>query len=422
MSNGSKDGRNYEDLKAKLGLRKTTPDPVVEPAAEPEPIVARATEDRDRTPPGGFNLGLSSAGAHSDAKPRDLEKEALARAQAAGGVGAIAEPSMGLKIAKLLLVIGTSVIAGFIGWSARHATDNKEIETKQKTDAQFLKDKLQNAAVTVQGKTQPLLEVIKRHSTLIDETAKKLEVVRNELKKVTEMSPELLKKTQADLEPLVKACQLYVDSFVRLDTEEVLRQGIFNIDALKEYLTFAKVVEDLYIASRMMAQEKAVTDELIARYDPKKLQVSERPRFWQMASVMADEKERRRIGILVPVQVESDAAGKPVFVKDAPPAPPAGQPAPPTPADPVWKVKVTYENAKQVGKESDIVSTDMLVFKDLKNDITEAVREAMGKEQDLYKALLILRELDRVDQLRMAAAPVVTSHKQAMDKLTKLAD
>jgi hypothetical protein len=400
--------RNYEDLKAKLGLKKTSLDPADEaPAGAPEDV---GEPEGERTPPGGFDLGLERGGATMDSALIDIEK-AAARITTEGG-DMVIKQSGGIRALKVIILLVGLGAAFAVGYAVQGTQYDRDIERRQTEDADTIQSAVADAKTLVGG--QNLAKTVANHVTLIEETDKKIQ----EALKADAVTDKLLAALSADLEVLRKGCSEYVGKGPYVNVRSALGRAVFNGEAIKALMDYDAVLKQLYWASYQMGEEKVVLDEFKATVDTSNMQVASKVRAWRWASVK--DKEGRPTGYLVGLQLMKDKDGNREY-RNEPIAVPAGQRLPEGAPTSRWQVHVKYDNPAQVGgKSEDWVDTDIIVTWDLKEDILEPARAAAGDQHKVYQQMLLRRLFTRVAALKSAGSAAMAARTIVLTKLGKL--
>ncbi len=150
--------RNYEDLKAKLGLKPTTPEPEAG-AADGAAAAPSQEADADKTPPGGFDLGLERGGTTLDSSLIDVEKAAAAITTEGGDL--TVKSSAGIRFLKfILLIVGLAAAFG-VGYSVQGTNYDRDIHKRQIDDAVNIKKAISDAKTL--GTGAPLNKTVDEH-------------------------------------------------------------------------------------------------------------------------------------------------------------------------------------------------------------------------------------------------------------------
>ncbi len=396
MSDSKTPDKNYDDLKAKLGIRKreavaapSASSPTAEPGASP------GQPAPDRTPPGGFDLGLEG---RSRAPIADVDL---------GDVSIKSSP--GTRWTLVLVALALLAAAAFLGYSFRGTTYDRQIATQQQEDAADLLKRIQ--ALKVGPKGEAIEDVVKEFAAIVGEVHKKVDGAA----KADSLTDALLKSLEKDLDRLRNAAIAYVEKGPRLG--DIFSKQMFNGEAVRAVLNYNQVLERLYTSALLMANEKGVLVELQTEFEPATLQIPARQRFFRVASIAPEGSYRK--GFLVPVTVLTAANGDVLTqVKPVDPPPPGVLPDPNV--QPTTQLKVKYDNPKQVGREEDWVDSDSVATYELSGDISEEVKRLVLQQQDRYNALLLKRLFERVADLKRDSDPLDGARKKMIEALTKL--
>lgn len=421
MSSGTGDRRNYEDLKAKLGLKKTSPAPEDLPAAASTTATpgakAEAAPSADHTPAGGFDLGLERG---STGVLRDEDHGKAAPAYSGGGPEVTLKVNVGTVVVKGVLLIAALAAAGVSGYILGRSLYDREIAARQKKDAATIKQKLGEAQVMRDGKPVPLAQVVSDHIDIIQRVGKRVDEARNAPGAVA--TPEMLKAVRKELEELQQACATYREMAPRIDIASMLADNIFNREAVKETMKLSEALERLFSASELMAQEKIVFQQFQQALDVSKLDAPSQMHTWRWVELSKPDAEGRPRAFLVDVTYVKDKDGKVEFKKEPLPQPAGAPPLAPGQEAPFkWLVHIKYDDPSKVGGlKEDWVPPDFTVQWDLKRDVTEAAKQLASIQQEGYELMMLARLFERVDVLKAAADPVAAIRTKTLETLTKL--
>lgn len=422
MSDDSKNRRNYEDLKARLGLKKTTPDPEVPedlPFAPDEPDARVGEPLGDRTPAGGFDLGLERGATTMDSSLIDVER-AAAQMAATGGPDIRVRASGGMRaLVFLLLAVGIAAAFG-LGWSIKGTQDDRMIEERQLADAAEIKAAMTSAKVLNGDET--LVQVVEDHRALIMEVGKRVQ----DAKGAQEVTDALLKTVEADLMRLHKACIAYAGKGPFIDSESIIGKRLFNGEAVKIVLDYERALQALYRVSVNMATEDAVLNEFRGTFDPAAVRVPQTMRTWRWAVMQSTEqvdgKEvSRPKGFLSGASFKTGENGELLYRKQPLELPPNAQ-IPEGQEPPFrWEVSLVYENESHFKVKEGWAPTDVVVSWDLSRAITDQVREQMKVHHGAYRQFLLRRLFNRVTELETAARDLPDIRQKSIEKLAALA-
>lgn len=395
------DPKNYEDLKAKLGIKKRE---VAAPTAAESPSPAAgapsSTETTTQhTPPGGFDLGLER-GRQSAAAPLVDIKDAEVQIKSSS--------STRMVIAFLILLACGGAFG--VGYVVQGTAYDRRIEIQQKEDATNLLAAVKS--IKAGPKAEPLDDVTGEFITAINSVAKKVEDLGN----AETVTPALLKSIEKQLEDLRIASITYVEKAPRLG--DIFPKELFNGAALRIVLNYDDALEKLYNAAYLMAGEKGVLVELQTELELSGISVPPKTRHFRWATIAAKDGSPR--GYLVGVKPVLDKDSKFVTQTLAPQTPPGMMPDPA--ATPTTQIKVKYDDPKLVGKEEDWIDSDKFVEYELKPDIEEDVKLLVTQQQGIYEQMLLRRLFERVTALRNAAEAIPIARQKMIDGLTKLAE
>jgi hypothetical protein len=371
--------QNYEDLKAKLGLKSPS---------------ATQQSDPDLTPAGGFDLGLQKSASELDSG-EEIERQADQRASELEGPDLVVRESAGTRQTKYILVLVSVVLALGAGYAVKGVLYDRDIEGRQQTDAKDILNRIQS--IKAVGLEQKLISVVDEHVEIVVNLAKKLDTVK-QAKKITDA---LVKKVRADTEALIVQCRKFVKAGPSIDPKDMLKDSVFNGQAVREFLKLSKALNALYYASLAIAQEDGLLAEFEMKYDPESVVADSYIRAWRWAQ-WTDPEGRSR-GHLVGVTIQKDDKGKIIFRKEE---------VKPRPGFKfkkgedtfVWQIKVKYDNPKLVdGEAVQFTDTDVIVDWDLKVELTKAMRKKLGQHHEGYRINLIKRVMGRIAALRAAA-------------------
>ncbi len=408
-----KTDKNYEDLKAKLGIKKreiAAPAPAASSTSsftsggagpgEPERSV-------EGTPAGGFDLGLERGG-----RPKSQASIDAERAAASLSAGDLqVKTSSATKFMLAFVAIALCAVAFFMGSSMKQTMMDRTIADQQIKDAETILSAIKSIKVGTKGET--LEQATDAFIVKINATSKRLD----DAQKADAVTPALLKSLQTELDGMRQASIDYVNKGARLGDIFAATKELFNGQAVQEAISYGQALDRLYNAASLMANEKAVLEELQAGFDVATLQIPPKVRYWRWATV--ELKDGSRKGFLLGCQVQTDAAGKFITQVKAPEVPPGGVPDPNARA--TVQVKVRYDDPKQAGKPEDWVDQENLVEHDLQPDIDADVKNLVAQQQGRYSQLLLARLFGRVGDLKSAAEGVPAARQKSFEKLAALA-
>lgn len=445
----SKDRRNYEDLKAKLGLKKAkaeaeasgTP---LSDAGAGEPV---GEPSGSRTPAGGFDLGLERGGGRMDSSLIDVEK-AAAQIGASDSDGLSVKMSGGMKALVVALLLAAVAAAAGLGWVSADARAKRLIEDQQVEDAKTLLAAVETAQALPRpdskDKPEPLAGFVRNHADLIGDTAKAL-LTREMMDDLAlahqqpgyRMSEGLMKAGVTQLQVLAKACDVYASRHALFEPSSVLGDSVFNGAAVKAVIAYGDSLRKLSDASRQFADERVVFAEF-AMGAPGKY--AAHPSLQRVYRVW----EAPKGGHLLPVSFALSKNGKRRYktVED-----------PIEPGKPQYRVWVTYgpalfrdygpslidklvdrrepkewlkcenrldpeskgeEGSKDKKKKKappppmsceHLAVASVIVDRDFKNDVAEPVEMLVGDRDVYYKHRLLQRLLLRLRKLNELAKP-----------------
>ena len=171
------DGKNYDDLKAKLGLKTGG-------------AGSERSSDPDKTPAGGFDLGLERGAQPLDESESEIVRQADQRAEASGGPDLIVRESGGTRMLKWGLVLIAVACAAGAGWLTRGLNEDRFIQDTQRQHATTVLERLQKLKVS--GGETSLTTAIDDHVTVVTQSAKKMASIL----KAEEVTDALLKKAK----------------------------------------------------------------------------------------------------------------------------------------------------------------------------------------------------------------------------------
>ncbi len=394
------DPKNYEDLKAKLGIKKRE---VAAPAAADSPASSAgapsSTETTtNHTPPGGFDLGLERGKRSAPVPMVDIKDSDV-----------VIKSSSTTRITLGLLVLLACGGAFGVGYVVQGTAYDRRIELQQKEDASGLLGAVKG--IKAGPKAEPLDDVTDEFITAINTVAKKVD----DLGSAEVVTPALLKSIENQLEDIRVASITFVEKAPRLG--DIFPKELFNGAALRIVLSYDDALEKLYNAAYLMAGEKGVLVELQTELEVSGIEVPPKTRHFRWATI--DLKGSPR-GYLVGVKPVLDKDSK-FVTQTLAPVVPAGM-VPDPAATPIMQIKVKYDDPKMVGKEEDWIDSDKFVEYELKPDIEEDVKMLVIQQQGIYDQMLLRRLFERVTALRNAAEAIPIARKKMIDALTKLAE
>jgi len=404
-----KQGRNYEDLKAKLGLKKTGPDAAdnIEGGAEG----AIGEPPSERTPAAGFDLGLERGGAVMDSAVIDVDKAANLITE--GGSDLTVKKSPGMRILMIGILLVSLGAAFGVGYAVQGTQYDRLIEERQTEDATTLRAAVTGAKTLKTG--DPLTKTVDDFVAVVNQVDKKVQQVL----KAKDLTPRLLSSVEAQLRQLHKASATYAATGPFMDPKSAIAKAVFNGEAIKKILEYDALLKNLYYASLAMASEDAIFEEFKAAANVDNIKPASKVRAWRWATVK--DKNERPTGYLVGVDLMTNPDGTRKFRKQPIEVPP-GRKLPPGAPTFRWQTQVKYDNPKQVGGAADgWVDTDIVVTWDLRDDIGAATKEQVTQHHELYKIMLLRRLFARVAALKAAADPMLPARNAIIEKLSKLA-
>jgi hypothetical protein len=406
----SKDPKNYDDLKARLGLKK---EPIK--AAEPAPAAssgggAVGEPDGERTPAGGFELNLERGGRVMDETEVDIDKAAAAMVTE-GGPAISIKSSTGMRALVGLLLLLACGAAFAVGYSVKGTESDRMIQEHQLANAASLLKAVKTAKTGNNG--QLLHEAVKAYSDKVDATVKHLQSAQT----AKEITPAFLESVRGHIEEFHKASIAYVEQGPLLDAHSIIGKTVFNGEAVKLLLVYDKALKNAYDAAKMMAEEHVVLAEFKAEFKPKEIKLDSKIRAWRWASITVDGRPK---GFLVGIALVTDDKGEIVYQKKDIVVP-VGHQLPAGAATFEWMVKVKYDDPKQVGGETEgFVPTDVVVQWDLKGDILEPAKKLIAAHHQGYEQMLLRRLFKRVDAVKAAVASLPALHVKTVEKLAEL--
>ncbi len=462
----SKDRRNYEDLKAKLGLKKAQ-----EAAPAAAPVSAEVGEPvGSQTPPGGFDLGLERGGQEMDSALIDMEK-AVAELSSGGGGELAVRMSTGTKLLITILALVALVAAAGLGWVSADTRSKRIIADQQQGDAEKLLKAMETSLAlpdpsAPEGKAENLGLVVEAQAALITAAANKIlsQDVLDELAKSRslpghQMPSKMLERQKKALLELRIVCQIYAEREPVFDAKNVIGSAIFNGEAVKAIMDYEIVLRKLLAANRLFANEKVVFDEFQMKFKGRQLVAPNVVKHWRYY----ETKDKQGVwrGVLLDTRPLLGEDGKP---REEQVEVPSGDPK--SPLMKQWRRWIRYEkqlfsrygaavadrlgasepkerffckgapapkDSKEPGGKVDargrpvamtcdhLTPTGALVENDFKADVAKVAKGMLEQEQHYYELRLLERLLRRLEQLRDAAKPVVNVRENVLKKLRKLA-
>jgi hypothetical protein len=410
--------RNYEDLKARLGLKKSEASgaPKAEVGIDPK-VGDDSSQDTigeppgERTPPGGFDLGLERGGGILDEASVDIEKAAAAMVSPGGDDIAIKKsPAMKLLIV-VLMVLGCAAALG-IGYQTGVGNTEAEFTERQSDDAAAMKKRLLGAK-TGNG-TQSIKDAVDAHQKVIDEVAKATAEVRT----APQLTDALLQKVAGELERLHQASIAYVSKNALYNPERLVGSKVYSEKAVQLALKLDNALRTLHQTTLVMAREEAILAEFQTLTNVTKAKMPLVKKEW--AFVGTRDKEGRDLGYLLGVEIQRDKTGQPKFRKDPIKVEP-GFKLPEGVPNFKWQIQVKYDNPKQVGgDEGGWINADRIVDKDLRPYLQKPLQQTVEKHHELYKTLVLRRLISHVEAMKKAADDAVATRKKIIEELEKL--
>ena len=410
--------RNYEDLKARLGLKKSeetsaqTETSGVDIQAKDAPASDSIGEPPgERTPPGGFDLGLERGGAVLDEESVDIDKAAAAMLTAGGDDIAIKKsPAMKLLIVGLM-VLGCAAALG-VGYQTGVGNTEAAFTERQSEDAAALKKRLLTAKTGNGG--QSIKDAVDAHANLISEVAKATDDVRA----APQLTDALLKKVGDELRRLHQGSSSYVKQNVIYNPERLIGSKVYSEKAVQLALKLDTALRTLHQTTLVMAREEAILAEFQALADVTKAKMPLVKKEW--AFVGTRDKEGRDMGYLLGVKIQRDKTGQPIFRKDPIKVEP-GYKLPAGAPNFRWQIQVTYDNPKQVGGDKGgWINADRIVDKDLRPYLQEPLQQTVVKHHEVYKSLVLRRLVSHVEAMKKAADDAVAVRQKVVEELEKL--
>ena len=422
----SKGSKDYDDLKAKLGLKRperpsaTATGSALEPAARP----AAERLPGETTPPGGFDLGLHRGQKAQLQTDDEIERAADARAATAGGEFVLRQGAA-TRVAKLVLIGLLLIASGAVGFYGSRTMMAHQIVRREKRDAFRINKKFRDALVRngdVRLK-KAVTEFVKTVQTL----HKKLPAGRD----LTKLTPDEAKKAKPELIAIHKACEDYVAHGALLDAKSILPTEIFNAAAVKPLMNLDEVLAKLHFAAMAMANEGTVFGALAEEFTVPKAEVPDVVRTWEMWPWMKGDDKEPAKGFLRPVELETEKDGK---VKYLPPEAPLPKDAPPEAVEKrrkefadEWRVRLKYvKPQKEEEGKWFTVAARFVTNVNLKNVVEPyaqaTVEKVVTQDRDKYGVLLLLRLMGRVDEVVSTAEPVLKVYDRTEKDLAALVD
>jgi len=462
---GEGDGHNrrdYDELKAKLGLK-----------AEKKPA-----SSADKTPPGGFDMGLER-GASEISAPDTIENPMHMGPVTAGDTALVR--SSGRRLLTIsLLVLGFGFMAA-IGYWWKHTEDNRLIADRQIKDAQDLLSKVEKLGVTggtctafsssctahsecadgfcVSGRCNDLRHgpsycdddaacsqgcpkegectcdrsldaALYRFVGAISRAHVEAGVLTSRLRSKEPVTDAQYKTLDKKLSELQRESAAYVKKQPRIFAKSFLGESVFNGEAVKLVVQEAASLETLFNAATMMANEDETFRLFQALFNPAKYPAPAVNRAWKFL-------QGASAGYFVGITIKRDKGGQPITRKvEVPAASRRGKDSP------QYRELIRYEFTdeslrkkfecdKPENKDGcEWSASDMIIQKNLKTDLQPALTEALTKFQGGYQKLLRFRLISRVGTLDEAASGLVHIrsdgqeggvHTSTLEKLSSLA-
>ena len=414
--------RNYDDLKARLGLKKAgDANPQGTSGTEQSvqsPVPKQTNESPDigeppeeRTPPGGFELGLERGGTVLDEESVDIEKAAAAMVSAGGDDITIKKSATTKIMLSALMAIGCALALG-VGYQTGVGSTENAFAERQSDDAAKVKERLLEAKIGNGG--QSINDAVDAHAAVATEVFDATAKVRA-AKKVTD---EDLKKVESELRRLHQESINYVKKNVLYNPERLLGSKVYSEKAAQLALKLDSALRTLNQVTLVMAREEAILAEFQTLGAAKQKRTPRVNKEW--AFVGTRDKEGRGLGYLLGVEIQRGEDGKPLFRKD-PIKVEAGYKLPAGAPKFKWQMKVKYDNPAQVGGDTEgWINSDRIVDKDLRPYLAEPLKKAVLSHHELYKNLVLRRLTSHVEAIKKAADDAIAVRRKVVDELGKL--
>jgi len=431
--------RDYDELKAKLGLK-----------AEKKPASVS-----DKTPPGGFDLGLERGASELEEQPAvDAIKGVVAGDEAVVRSG-------GSRFLTFMLVFVGMALAGAVGYWVNKTQDNRLIADKQTQDASSLLNNVQGLAVTggtctaistpcdthgdcgdgycLDGSCNDLTHgvgfcedknacaekcpegmacectnrmdaAIYRYVHSIQKTHRSAEAMMSRMRNKDTITDVQYKALDSSLQTLQAESAAYVKKQPRIFAKTFLSDAVFNGEAVKVVVQLAASMDVLFNAAQVMANEDIVFKQFQTIFDPTRVEAPTRMKEWKIATIA--DKEGRPFAFLAGISLRRNKEGK-VIIR----AVEASGGRRSSSARKRYEAAFEYQEdrfKKAAGcdkpENKELCSwspTDLVVEWDLKDDLRASLREEVTKHHDGYRKLLRFRLMTRVGQLEEAASPLL---------------
>ncbi len=456
------DRRDYDELKAKLGLK-----------AEKKP-----GSSVDKTPPGGFDMGLER-GAHEISAP-DTVENAVHTGPVSAGDTALVRSSTTRVLTISLLVLGFGLMTA-VGYWWKHTEDNRLYADRQIKDATDLLSKVQQLRVTggtctalsssctaqtecgdgfcVGGRcnnlshgpsycdadaacsqdcpkgaeckcAQSLDTALYRYVGAISRANVEAAGITKRLRSKEPITDAQYKVLDQKLSNLHVESLAYVKKQPRIFAKSFLSDSVFNGEAVKLVVQEAASLDTLYNAATMMAREDETFKLFQSFFDPAKAQAPTVNRAWKFLQGSSS-------GFFAAIKIIQGEDGKPITRNEEVPASKRrGKDAP------QHRQLIRYEfeddevkkklecNKPENRNGCEWSPSEMIVRRNLKSDLQPALTSELAKFQAGYQKLLRFRLMDRTRQLEDAASGLLHIrangqeggvHHNTLDKLSSLA-
>lgn len=446
LSDGdSKKGRNYEDLKAKLGLRKTSQEPAA-PVSQAEDVPFSPTPEigeppGERTPAGGFDLGLERGGTTLDSPLIDIEKSAARMGAVDAGEFTI-KRSKGTQALLIGIMVAGVVAALFIGKRWERIQTDKYLADKQTNDATTL----HRAVAGVKLGEEPLGTVVDGYVADVLATKQKVREIMadkgkipvamldkhqsaygNLLVALKSPAPEMLADLETALSDFATTTGQYINKGPVLNAELTIGDQVYAATAARAVMKYANGLrEQMYLAKQFYNAEAKLLEHK-SEVGLSKLVLPPVPIRQAFRIATSKDSEGRRIGALVRVSyVMKD--DKPQY-KKTPVEVPKGmklREGAPTHTD---QVLVRYKNPEQFGLKDpeawvDVESIAATEFKVEVDDMVKAtVKDQVTAEltalNQSNRVRLLGRLMMQLQRLEENSKPIPALQKSTMAILTK---
>jgi hypothetical protein len=456
------DRRDYDELKAKLGLK-----------AEKKPA-----SSADKTPPGGFDMGLER-GAHEITAPDTVENSVHA-GPASVGDSALVRSSSTRLLTIGLLVLGFGFTTG-VGYWWKYTEDNRLYADRQIKDASTLLSKVQQLGVTggtctalsssctvqtecangfcVAGRCNDLRHgssycdadaactqscpegaececvrsldtALYRYVGAISRANVEAASITTRLRSKEPITDAQYKVLDQKLSALHAESVAYVKKQPRIFAKSFLSESVFNGEAVILVVQEAASLEILFNAATMMAREDETFKLFQSFFDPAKVRAPAVNRAWKFLQGSTS-------GFFAAVKIILGKDGKPLIRKEEVPASKRrGKDSP------QYRQLIRYEfEDEEIKKKLECHKpenkdgcewspSEMIVQRNLKSDLQPVLTSELAKYQAGYQKLLRFRLMDRTRQLDEAASGLLHIrangqeggvHHNTRDKLSSLA-